>query len=109
MQKSISQGFNIRVSVEPEGGSAEEQSTATDTVIDALYEQISQRKHLSNYSFRYQSGELDALDAIYQQLDKKKPGRISKNDVGRMALIVLCQDYKDNGDQSFIAQVLKRM
>lgn len=77
--------------------------------IDMLYDQIQQRKHLSNGSFRYREQELEDMDAIFKELQEKKPGRISKNDIARMALVTLCQDYKENGEESVLAQVFARM
>ena len=78
-------------------------------IIDMLYDQIQQKKHLSNGSFRYKADELEKLDAIHRDLDSKKPGRISKNDIARMALIAFYEDYDTNGDDSILAQVFKRM
>lgn len=77
--------------------------------IDMLYDQIQQRKHLSNGSFRYRSDELEKMDAIFRELDEQKPGRISKNDLARMALVTLCHDFQENGEESILAQVFKRM
>lgn len=77
--------------------------------IDMLYDQIQQRKHLSNGSFRYQSDELENMDAIFRELEARKPGRISKNDIARMALATLCHDYQENGEESVLGQVFKRM
>jgi hypothetical protein len=77
--------------------------------IDMLYDQIQQKKHLSNGSFRYRADELEKLDAIFKELEEKKPGRISKNDIARMALIAFYEDYEKNGDESVLAQVFKRM
>src|SRR5450755_1949929 len=62
----------------------ESKHTRKDINIPMLYEQIQQRKHLSNGSFRYQTRELEEMDAIFEELEKKKPGRISKNDLARM-------------------------
>ncbi len=77
--------------------------------IDMLYDQIQQRKHLSNGSFRYRADELENMDAIFRELEAQKPGRISKNDLARMALVTLCHDYQENGEESVLAQVFKRM
>lgn len=77
--------------------------------IDMLYDQIQQKKHLSNGSFRYRADELEKLDAIFKELEAKKPGRISKNDIARMALIAFYEDYEKNGDESVLAQVFRRM
>lgn len=80
-----------------------------DPAIEALYDQISNRQRLTNGSFRYQSAELEKFDSIFKELEKQKPGRISKNDLARMAIIILCQDYYDNGEESIVNQVFKRM
>ncbi|HEX3640621.1 MAG TPA: hypothetical protein VHV10_04970 [Ktedonobacteraceae bacterium] len=78
-------------------------------LVDMLYDQIQQKKHLSNGSFRYRADELEKLEAIYRDLDRAKPGRISKNDIARLALIAFYEDYEQNGDESILAQVFKRM
>jgi hypothetical protein len=77
--------------------------------IAMLYDQIQQKKHLSNGSFRYRADELEKLEAIFKELEAKKPGRISKNDIARMALIAFYEDYEKNGDESILAQVFQRM
>lgn len=78
-------------------------------IIEVLYDQIQQKKHLSNGSFRYKADELEKLDTIFKDLEARKPGRISKNDIARMALIAFYEDYEKNGDESILAQVFKRM
>ena len=88
---------------------SEEASIGKGVEIDMLYDQIQQKKHLSNGSFRYRADELEKLDAIFKELEGKKPGRISKNDIARMALIAFYEDYEKNGDESVLAQVFKRM
>jgi hypothetical protein len=82
-------------------------SKGVDT--DMLYDQIQQKKHLSNGSFRYRADELEKLEIIYRDLDSQKPGRISKNDIARMALIAFYEDYEKNGEESILARVFKRM
>src|SRR5205807_3957119 len=86
-----------------------EASISKGVEVDMLYDQIQQKKHLSNGSFRYRADELEKLDAIFKELEEKKPGRISKNDIARMALIAFYEDYDKNGDESVLAQVFKRM
>jgi hypothetical protein len=87
----------------------EEAYIGKGVIIEVLYDQIQQKKHLSNGSFRYRADELEKLDAIFKELEAKKPGRISKNDLARMALIAFYEDYEKNGDESVLAQVFKRM
>jgi hypothetical protein len=88
---------------------SEEAYIGKGVIIEVLYDQIQQKKHLSNGSFRYKADELEKLEAIYRELEQKKPGRISKNDIARMALIAFYEDYEKNGDESILAQVFKRM
>ncbi len=88
---------------------SEEAYIGKGVIIEVLYDQIQQKKHLSNGSFRYKADELEKLDAIFKDLEAKKPGRISKNDIARMALIAFYEDYEKNGDESILAQVFRRM
>jgi hypothetical protein len=74
-----------------------------------LYDQIQQKRHLSNGSFRYRADGFKKLNAIFKELESKKPGRISKNDIARIALIAFYEDYEKNVDESILAQVFKRM
>ena len=88
---------------------SEEAYTRKGVIIEVLYDQIQHKRHLSNGSFRYRADELEKLDAIFKELEEKKPGRISKNDIARMALITFYEDYEKNGDESVLAQVFKCM
>lgn len=87
----------------------EEAYIGKGVIIEVLYDRIQQKRHLSNSSFRYRADELEKLDHIFRELEAKKPGRISKNDIARMALIAFYEDYEKNGDESILAQVFKRM
>jgi|SRR2546423_8267098 len=87
----------------------EEAYIGKGVIIEVLYDQIQQKKHLSNGSFRYKADELEKLDAIFKDLEAQKPGRISKNDIARMALIAFYEDYEKNGEDSILAQVFRRM
>src|SRR2546429_4236267 len=88
---------------------SEEAYIGKGVIIEVLYDQIQQKKHLSNGSFRYKADELEKLDTIFKDLEAQKPGRISKNDIARMALIAFYEDYEKNGEESILAQVFKRM
>jgi len=80
-----------------------------ELLVEALYEQLVNRKRLSSLTFRYQSGELQALEEVFTQLDKKKPRRLSRNDIARLGLIWLIEDYQQHGEESVLAQVHQRM
>src|SRR5579884_870316 len=77
--------------------------------IDALYRKLQWRKHLSSYTFRYRVEELDELSEIFTELDERDPGKISRNDIARLSLLWLCEDYRQNGEASVLEQMLRRM
>jgi len=77
--------------------------------VEALYEQIVNRKHLSSSTFRFQPEELQALEEVFTKLDRQKPGRLSRNDIARLGLIWLFEDFKQHGDESVLAEVHRRM
>lgn len=77
--------------------------------VEALYEQIVNRKHLSSSTFRFQPEELQALEAVFAKLDQQKPGRLSRNDIARLGLIWLFEDFNLHGEESVLAQVHRRL
>jgi len=108
-RKRIRRPASVPTSKQEHTEASKEASISKGVEVDMLYDQIQQKKHLSNGSFRYRADELEKLDAIFKELEEKKPGRISKNDIARMALIAFYEDYDKNGDESVLAQVFKRM
>jgi len=79
------------------------------TIIETLYRQLQSKKHLSSYTFRYRPEELDELERIFTQIEGESPGKVSRNDLARLALNALFEDYRSNGEASTLALVLKRM
>src|SRR6266702_5813801 len=79
------------------------------TIIETLYRQLQSKKHLSSYTFRYRPEELDELERIFTQIEGENPGKVSRNDLARLALNALFEDYRSNGEVSTLALVLKRM
>ena len=77
--------------------------------IETLYRQLQSKKHLSSYTFRYRPEELDELESVFTQIERDNPGKVSRNDIARLALNALLEDYRANGDASTLAQVLTRM
>jgi hypothetical protein len=108
-RRRIRRPASVPTSKQEHTEASKEASISKGVEVDMLYDQIQQKKHLSNGSFRYRADELEKLDAIFKELEEKKPGRISKNDIARMALIAFYEDYEKNGDESVLAQVFKRM
>lgn len=77
--------------------------------METLYERLQRRKHLSSSTFRYSPEELAAMESIHKELEEQKPGRISKNDIARLGLMWLIEDYYKNEEASLLAQILARM
>ena len=87
-------------------------STAADqqvALVDALYRGLQHKHHLASQTFRFQPGELEELDALVAQLGQRYPRTVSKNDLVRLGLNWLLQDYAERGDDSMLARVLARL
>jgi len=82
---------------------------ALEVNVEELYEQLRNKKHMAAISYRYQPEELQAMDALYSAVEEAKAGRMSKNDIARLAWHVLFDDYHTRGDASILMQVLRRM
>jgi hypothetical protein len=94
---------------QPRKKAATQAQQKRSTVIETLYRQLQSKKHLSSYTFRYRPEELDELERIFTQIDTEMPGKLSRNDIARLALSALFEDYHTNGEASTLALVLKRM
>jgi hypothetical protein len=76
--------------------------------IDELYRSLQQKQRLASSTFRFQPDELAELDAVAAEVSQAAAGKISKNDVVRLALNWLLSDYRQNSDQSTLRKVVKR-
>jgi len=76
--------------------------------IDALYRKLQARKHLSSYTFRFRAEELDEIDQIASELEEEAEGKFSKNDLARLALLWFCEDYRTNGEESILGQIMSK-
>jgi hypothetical protein len=77
-------------------------------VIDDLYRSLQQKQRLASSTFRFQPDELAELDAVASEVSQAAAGKISKNDVVRLALNRLLSDYRENNEQSTLRKVVKR-
>ena len=77
-------------------------------LIDELYRSLQQKQRLASSTFRFQPDELAELDTVAAEVSQAAPGKISKNDVVRLALNWLLSDYRQNGDKSTLRKVVKR-
>jgi hypothetical protein len=85
-----------------------EASTQSD-LTESLYRKLQQKHHLSSYTFRYRLEELEALRKLDEKLEKNHPNKMSKNDLVRIGVNWLLEDYEQNGDTSMLARILARM
>src|SRR5260221_11140546 len=53
-------------------------------LVESLYRKIQQKHHLSSYTFRYRSEELEALRKLDEKFKKSHPNKMSKNDLVRI-------------------------
>jgi hypothetical protein len=78
-------------------------------IIKTLYRKWQSKQHLTQSTFRYRAEDLERLDQLYKDDLSKKYPRLSKNDLPRLALDLLLEDYEEHGEESVLAQVLERM
>ena len=75
-------------------------------LIETIKKRIRAKRHLSSFTFRYRSNELEELDIVVDQLNQDDEIKISKNDVVRTALNWLLTDYNEHKQESVLACVL---
>jgi hypothetical protein len=86
--------------------------TPVDTntpLIEMLYQNLQEKQHLASSTFRFRPEELRDLDAVFEQVKRQHGRKVSKNDLPRLALIWLLEDYERNKDSSVLVQVLTRL
>ncbi len=76
---------------------------------ESLYRKLQHKHHLSSYTFRYRLEELEALRKLDEKLEKTHPNKMSKNDLVRLGVNWLLEDYEKQGDTSLLAHILARM
>lgn len=74
---------------------------------EVLAPQLHEKHRLASTTFRFRAEELEALDSAFADL-KKDNRTISKNDIVRLGLVWVLEDYKKNKGESMLAQVLAR-
>lgn len=82
----------------------EPQSSAVlRTLREALLEE-----HPVNNTFRYSQESLDALRDVVYELEVKRGLKTSRNDIMRLGLAWIVDDYRANGANSLLVAVLKK-
>jgi len=76
---------------------------------ESLYRKLQLKHHLSSYTFRYRLEELEALRKLDEKFEKTHPNKMSKNDLVRIGVNWLLEDYEQNGETSMLARILARI
>lgn len=97
--------------IEPQRIAPAPTQTHTDADVHArtiaeLKRAILNKKHLSSFTFRFKSEELETLDRITEMVNDNVDQKISKNDIVRLSLKWLLSDYEKNKHTSVLARVL---
>ena len=74
--------------------------------IEQLKRAIANKKHLSSFTFRFKTEELERLDNVTEKMNENMEQKISKNDIVRLSLVWLLQEYEQNKHTSVLARVL---
>ena len=77
-------------------------------IIEALRQGFLNRRRLSSFTFRFRAKELEDLDRVAAEVNREVDQKISKNDIVRLGLNWLLQDYQHNKENGMLASVLRR-
>lgn len=75
---------------------------------EELLRALQEKQRLASSTFRFQPEELEQLDEIFDELNRARPRRISKNDLVRLGLRWLLSDYAANRERSLAGKLLQR-
>jgi len=78
-------------------------------VVASLHRKLQQKHHLASYTLRFRAEELEELTKLDTKLEKTHPDKMSKNDLVRIGVNWLLEDYEQNGETSMLARILARM
>jgi hypothetical protein len=84
------------------------QARSHTSIEQELREQVLIKKHLSSFTFRFHTEELEALARITDEINRNGKHKTSKNDVMRLALNWLLRDHQEKKENSMLAKVLAR-
>ena len=102
---------HARMHPAPKGRAQASTPTRTDAPVHArtveqLKRAIANKKHLSSLTFRFKAEELERLDKVTEMINENMEQKISKNDIVRLSLVWLLQEYEQNKHTSVLARVL---
>jgi hypothetical protein len=75
---------------------------------DAIFRALAEKQRLASSTFRFQPEELEQLDEVFDELNRARPRRVSKNDIVRLGLLWVLRDYEANGGNSLVGRLLQR-
>jgi hypothetical protein len=121
-QKEPSESIQVRKRArthayrQPKPGSSRTKPTRSRTdasvharLVKELKERSLDRRHLSSFTFRFRAQELEALDRVTGEVNRGTHQKISKNDIVRLGLNWLLEDFDQNKRTSTLARVLTRI
>jgi hypothetical protein len=79
------------------------------STIEALYRQLQAKQRLASQTFRFQPDELAALERVAAAVKGSGARSLSKNDLVRLGLNWLIDDYDQHGQDSVLAKVCARL
>ncbi len=83
------------------------QPTDIDASMRHRLRELLVQEHPLHYSYRFTRDEIDALRDIVYELEAKRGLRITRNDVVRLGLDWVIDDYRARGKDSLLMQVMK--
>jgi hypothetical protein len=83
------------------------QPTDVDASIRHRLAELLAQDHPLHYSYRFTRDEIDALRDVVYELEVKRGLRITRNDVVRLGLNWVIDDYRARGKDSLLMQVMK--
>jgi len=76
-------------------------------VPDDVWDNLEEPATITN-SFRYTDAELSALTDVLYQIGKQQGAKLSKQEVARLGLNVVLDDYRRRGSGSLLGQLAAR-
>lgn len=85
----------------------ETEPAAVREVPDDVWDSLEEPATITN-SFRYTDAELSALTDVLYQIGKQQGAKLSKQEVARLGLNVVLDDYRRRGSGSLLGQLAAR-
>jgi hypothetical protein len=94
---------------EPEKSSSKEVQLPSDPKSPSLKREFDlSHDALYQANFRFTQNEKEVLEDLKLQLSREMDARVDKNDILRLGLHMIIEDYKQNGSKSYLVKKLLR-